>query len=275
MILPLLLLYKQFEGRNYTCTNTTCYLCTLKKNTMLKILAIAAHPDDVELSCAGTLIKHVQAGDKVGILDLTEGELGTRGTVALRYAEAAAAARVIGAVVRDNVQMADGFFRNDEAHQKKLIAYIRHYQPEIVIANALEDRHPDHGRGGRLIADACFLAGLRKIETEWEGVAQEAWRPKRVYHMIQDRNLEPDFIVDITDAFEQKMESIKCYTSQFHNPESDEPLTYISTGGFLETVTARDMMNGKKIGTKYGEGFICENIPGIANLNDLLLPEIA
>lgn len=242
---------------------------------MLKILAIAAHPDDVELSCAGTLIKHVQAGDAVGILDLTEGELGTRGSVAQRYAEAEAAAKVMGVQVRKNLQIRDGFFRNDEATQLKLIAYIRHYRPEIVIANALEDRHPDHGKGGRLIADACFLSGLRKIETEWEGVKQEEWRPKRVFHMIQDRALEPSFVVDITDTFEQKMEAIKCYTSQFHNPESDEPLTYISTGSFLDTIKSRDSIAGKRIGTEYAEGYVCENIPGIADLNSLLLPKIA
>ena len=170
----------------------------------LHILAIAAHPDDIELGCGGTLIKHAQAGQAVGIVDLTQGELGTRGSVALRFEEAEAAARTMGVTVRENARMADGFFRNDEEHQRLLIPYIRHYQPDIVIANALSDRHPDHGRGGRLIADACFLAGLQKIKTEWHGVAQSAWRPRRVYHMIQDRALEPTFIVDITDTFEQK-----------------------------------------------------------------------
>lgn len=242
---------------------------------MLKILAIAAHPDDIELSAAGTILKHTRAGDAVGILDLTEGELGTRGTVATRYEEAAAAAKVMGVQVRMNAQLPDGFFRNDEASQRKLISYIRHFRPQIVIANALEDRHPDHGKGGRLIADACFLAGLRKIETEWEGKPQEAWRPKRVFHMIQDRMLEPDFIVDISDTFEQKMEAIKCYKTQFNDPASTEPVTYISTGGFLENIAARDSLAGKKIGTKYGEGFICENVPGINSLNDLVLPELA
>ncbi len=242
---------------------------------MLKILAIAAHPDDVELSCAGTLIKHARAGQAVGILDLTEGELGTRGSVALRYEEAAAAAKVIGAQVRMNAQMADGFFRNDEAHQRKLIAFIRHLRPEIVIANALEDRHPDHGKGGRLIADSCFLSGLRKIETEWEGMPQEPWRPKRVFHMNQDRALEPSFVVDITDTFEQKMESVRCYKSQFHDPTSNEPLTYISTGNFLDLIKYRDALAGKRIGANYGEAYICENVPGVSSLDDLYLPEIA
>lgn len=241
----------------------------------LHILAIAAHPDDIELSAAGTLLKHIKAGDTVGILDLTEGELGTRGSVAARYEEAGNAAKSMGVLVRHNAQMADGFFRNDEENQRKIIAYVRHYRPEIVIANALEDRHPDHGKGGRLIADACFLAGLHKIETEWEGKPQEAWRPKRVFHMIQDRHLEPSLIVDISDTFEQKMEAIKCYTSQFHDPNSNEPLTYISTGNFLETIKYRDSLAGKRIGTQYGEAFVCENVPGIADLNSLLLPKLA
>lgn len=241
----------------------------------LHILAIAAHPDDVELGCAGTLIKHVRMGQNVGILDLTEGELGTRGSVETRYSEAAAAAAIMGVKVRHNAQMADGFFRNDEAHQRRIIAHIRHYRPEIVIANALEDRHPDHGRGGRLIADACFLAGLRKIETEWEGQTQEAWRPKRVFHMIQDRMLEPTFIVDISDSFDTKLESIKAYKSQFHDPNSSEPLTYISTNDFLEQVRYRDALAGKRIGTQYGEGFVCENYTGISDLDKLVYPSMA
>jgi len=242
---------------------------------MLKILAIATHPDDLELGCAGTLIKHAQAGDAVGILDLTEGELGSRGSVALRYEEAAAAAKVIGVKVRENARMADGFFRNDEEHQRKLIAFIRRFRPEIVIGNALRDRHPDHGRGGRLIADACFLAGLRKIETSWDGVPQEAWRPKRVYHMIQDRLFEPSFIVDTSDVMNQKLDAIKCYKSQFHAADyvSDEPPTYISGEGFLNNIIGRDALMGKRIGVKYGEGFVSENIPGINSLDDLLLPE--
>ncbi len=242
---------------------------------MLKILAIAAHPDDIELSAAGTILKHTMAGDAVGILDLTEGELGTRGSVALRYEEAVTAAKAMGVQVRMNAQLPDGFFRNDEASQRKIITYIRHFRPQIVIANALEDRHPDHGKGGRLIADACFLAGLRKIETEWDGQPQEAWRPKRVFHMIQDRNLEPDFIVDISATFEKKIEAIKCYKSQFHDPSSNEPITYISTNNFLDQIQYRDALAGKKIGTQYGEGFICENVPGIDNLDSLIYPQIA
>ena len=241
----------------------------------LHILAIAAHPDDIELSCAGTLIKHVQMGQAVGILDLTEGELGTRGTPALRRQEAAAAAEMMGIAIRDNARMADGFFQNDEAHQRKLVSYIRYYQPDIVIANALEDRHPDHGRAGRLIADACFLAGLRKVETQWNDTAQEPWRPKRVFHFVQDRPLEPTFIVDITDTIERKMDAIRCFKSQFHDPASNEPITYISTDNFLKNIQHRDALMGRRIGVQYGEAFICENLPGISDLDSLLLPKMA
>ncbi len=243
-------------------------------NLKLHILAIAAHPDDIELGCAGTLIKHVLAGQAVGIVDLTEGELGTRGSVALRYEEAARAAEVMGIAVRENARMADGFFSNDEAHQRRLITYIRKYRPEIVIANALSDRHPDHGRAGRLIADACFLAGLSKIAATLDGEPQQAWRPRRVLHMIQDRFMEPTFIVDITETFPRKMESIRAYTSQFHNPESAEPVTYIATGQFLNDVIARNALMGKRIGAAYGEGFVCESITGISSLDALLLPAL-
>jgi bacillithiol biosynthesis deacetylase BshB1 len=241
----------------------------------LHILAIAVHPDDIELGVAGTLIKHARKGQKVGIVDLTMGELGTRGTPELRYKEAQDAAQVMGLVVRENANMADGFFRNDEEHQRKLIVYIRKYQPEVVIANALADRHPDHGRAGKLISDACFLAGLRKIETEHDGQPQAPWRPKRVYHMIQDRMHEPSFIVDISDTFDQKMEAIKCYKSQFHDPNSSEPITYIATEGFLDQIKYRDSLMGKRIGTKYAEGFVTENSVGLRDLDDLLLPGIA
>jgi len=243
---------------------------------MLDILAIAAHPDDIELGCAGTLIKHAAAGEAVGILDLTEGELGTRGTPELRYQEAAKAAAVMGLNMRENARMADGFFRNDKEHQLKLISYIRRLRPRIVIANALEDRHPDHGRGGRLIADACFYAGLRKIETTWDGVPQEPWRPGRVFHMLQDRLSEPSFIVDISDVFERKMEAIRCYGSQFFNAgdTSGEPKTYISAENFLDLIMYRDALFGKRIGVKYAEAFVSENTPGIADLNALVIPDL-
>lgn len=241
----------------------------------LDILAIGVHPDDLELGCGGTLIKHVQKGDKVGILDLTAGELGTRGTPELRKQEANDAALIMGIHVRENLSMADGFFQNDKDHQLKLISYIRKYQPDIVIANALEDRHPDHGRAGRLIADACFLSGLRKVSTTHNNEEQKPWRPKRIFHIMQDRAFEPDFIVDITDFMETKMEAIKAYKSQFHDPNSSEPITYIATDGFLENIKARHALLGKKIGTKYGEGYLCENVIGIQDLDDLLLPEMS
>lgn len=241
----------------------------------LDILAIGVHPDDIELSCAGTLIKHVRLGKKTGILDLTQGELGTRGSGELRLQEAADAAKAMSIDVRDNAGMADGFFKNDQEHQRRLIYYIRKYQPEIVIANALEDRHPDHGRAGRLIADSCFLSGLRKVETTDNNQKQDAWRPKRVFHMIQDRFLEPTFIVDISDSFETKTEAIKAYKSQFHDPVSDEPETYIATDNFLKTIEYRAALLGKRIGVKYGEGFICENIPGINSFDNLILPRLA
>lgn len=240
----------------------------------LHILAIAVHPDDIELSCAGTLIKHARMGQQVGILDLTQGELGTRGTAEIRLQEAADAAKAMGVVVRENAKMADGFFKNDEEHQRKIITYIRHYQPDIVLANALADRHPDHGRAGKLIADSCFLAGLRKVETQRDGQNQQPWRPKRVFHFIQDRMHEPTFIVDISDCFEAKMEAIKCYKSQFHDPRSNEPITYIATEGFLNNIKYRDSVTAKKIGTEYAEGFTSENTPGISDLDSLLLPEI-
>ncbi len=241
----------------------------------LHILAIAAHPDDIELSCAGTVIKHVRAGQDVGILDLTEGELGTRGSVQIRYEEAEAAAKVMGVKVRMNARMADGFFKNDEEHQRKLITYLRYFRPDMVIANALNDRHPDHGRGGRLIADACFLSGLRRVATEWEGKPQEPWRPRRVYHYIQDRIHEPSFIVDISDTVQQKMEAISCYKSQFYDPSSSEPDTYISAADFLDQIRFKDALFGKRIGVPYGEGFTSENIPGVDSLDQLILPEIA
>jgi bacillithiol biosynthesis deacetylase BshB1 len=214
-------------------------------------------------------------GQTVGILDLTQGELGTRGSGPLRLEEAQNAAKVMGVAVRENTGMRDGFFANDEAHQLKLITYIRKFQPDIIIANALADRHPDHGRAGKLIADACFYSGLRKVETMLDGQAQQAWRPKRVFHMIQDRLTDPTIIVDVTDTHDTKMEAIKCYKSQFHDPNSTEPLTYISKGGFLEALEARAMQFGKQIGVKYGEGFVCENAPGISDLDRLILPEIA
>ena len=211
----------------------------------LFVLAIGVHPDDVELSASGTLINEVQKGNAAGILDLTEGELGTRGTVETRYAEAAKAAEVMGLSVRENLGMRDGFFKNDEEHQMKVIQAIRKYQPEVILANILDDRHPDHGRSGRLVVDAAFLSGLSKIETfDENGQPQKRWRPKHVLHYIQDRFYEPDLVVDITDVFEQRMEAIKAYGTQFHTaPDSSKgPQTYISTPDFLEALISRSRL---------------------------------
>jgi bacillithiol biosynthesis deacetylase BshB1 len=239
----------------------------------LDLLAIGVHPDDVELGCSGTIINEIKNGKKVGVLDLTQGELGSRGTVETRYEEAAKAAMIMGVQVRENLKMHDGFFKNDEEHQRKLIVAIRKYQPEIIITNALSDRHPDHGRAARLTADSCFLSGLRKVQTKDEkGKEQEAWRPKYVFHYIQDRYHEPDFIIDITNVFEQRMEAVKAYTTQFYNPgnEDDGPQTYISTSAFLESVIARARVIGKKIGVEYGEGFNTEKRLGIKNLDSFI-----
>ncbi len=202
----------------------------------LDILAFGVHPDDVELSCAGVLLVEKNNGKKTGIIDLTRGELGTRGTAETRTAEAADAAKILGVEVRENLEMADGFLQNDEAHQRKIISAIRAYQPEIILCNAPEDRHPDHGRSSKLVADAAFLAGLQKIQTDRNGNAQVAWRPKYVFRYIQDRFLQPDFVVDITNVFEQKVEAIKAYKTQFYSTDTNEPETYISTPDFLYSV---------------------------------------
>ncbi|MBL0154039.1 MAG: bacillithiol biosynthesis deacetylase BshB1 [Chitinophagaceae bacterium] len=237
------------------------------------LLAIGVHPDDVELSCSGVIINEVKAGKKVAIVDMTQGELGTRGTVDSRYQEAATAAMIMGVQARENLKMRDGFFVNDEENKLKLITAIRKYQPEIIFANALEDRHPDHGRAGKMIAECAFLAGLSKIETKDEaGRVQEKWKPAYVLHYIQDWFREPDFIVDISDVFEQRMEAIAAYGTQFHNPadNSGEPQTYISTPEFFEAVIARARMIGKRIGVKYAEGFNTEKTIGIRSLDALV-----
>jgi bacillithiol biosynthesis deacetylase BshB1 len=217
----------------------------------LDILVMAAHPDDAELSCAGTILKHIAAGKKVGIVDFTRGELGTRGTPEIRLQESADATKILGLHVRENLGIRDGFFRNDEETQLKLIEVIRKYQPDIVLANALEDRHPDHGKGAQLAIDACFLSGLRQIKTG----DLPAWRPAQVYHYIQDRYLEPDFVIDISTHWDQKEAAIRAFKSQFFDPCSAEPASYISSPDFLNFIQARGMEMGHKIGVKYGEGF--------------------
>jgi bacillithiol biosynthesis deacetylase BshB1 len=233
----------------------------------LDVLAFGVHPDDIELGCSGTILASIAQGKKVGIVDLTRGELGTRGSAEIRDIEAADAAKVLGVTVRENLRMSDGFFQNDEFHQKKVIQAIRKYKPDIVLCNAPEDRHPDHGRSAKLISDAAFLSGLRKIETTEDEVLQEAWRPKYVFHYIQDRFLQPSFVVDISDFIDKKIESVLAYKTQFFNAALDEPQTYISSPEFLEAVRARAMMLGKRIGVKFAEGFISEKIIGIKTLD--------
>jgi bacillithiol biosynthesis deacetylase BshB1 len=236
----------------------------------LDILAFGVHPDDVELGCAGTIMAAIDQGKKVGIVDLTRGELGTRGTPATRTQEAAAAANIMGVSIRENLEMADGFFANDEAHQRKIISIIRKYQPDIILANAPEDRHPDHGRSAKLVSDAAFLSGLRKIETMHDGSAQNAWRPAYTFHYMQDRFIQPSFVIDITKYMDRKIEAVLAYGTQFNSADSSEPQTYISSPQFLETVKARALMLGKRIGVGYAEGYITEKIIGFSNFDAII-----
>jgi len=233
----------------------------------LDVLAFGVHPDDVELGCAGTILTAIAEGKKVGIIDLTQGELGTRGTAETRKVEADNAAKILGVHVRENLKMADGFFQNDEQHQRKIIEVIRKYQPNIILCNAPEDRHPDHGRSAKLVSDAAFLSGLRKISTNWDGKMQDAWRPAYVFHYIQARYLKPDFVVDISAHHHTKLQSILAYTTQFHDPNSTEPQTFISSPQFLDTVKSRDLMWGQQIGVQFAEGFISEKLLSIKSLD--------
>lgn len=239
----------------------------------LHILAIGVHPDDVELGCAGAILKHVQKGDEVGILDLTQGELGTRGTIETRFKEASDAKDLLGVSVRENLKMKDGFFVNDKAHQLQIVTVLRRFQPDIVLANSLSDRHPDHGRAGHLISDACFLSGLRKVETQDKGEAQEPWRPKAVFNYIQDVFREPDIIIDTSEVFDKKIAAIQCYTTQFLPEGSKDPMTYISQSGFLEKIKARDLEMGNRIGVRYGEAYTCVRSLGIRDWDQLIYPE--
>jgi bacillithiol biosynthesis deacetylase BshB1 len=233
----------------------------------LDILVLPVHPDDAELGCAGTILKHMAMGDKVGIVDLTRGELGTRGTPEIRAQEAAKAAEILGIAVRDNLGIPDGFFENKEEYQLKVIGAIRKYRPRIVITNAYYDRHPDHGRANQLVEASAFLAGLRKIETFDNAELQEAWRPELVLHFIQDNYIKPDILVDVTAHWDKKTESIYAYGSQFFNPDWEgEPQTYISSPEFINVVAARANEFGKSIGVKYAEGFTSRKILGVDNL---------
>jgi bacillithiol biosynthesis deacetylase BshB1 len=236
----------------------------------LHVLAIAAHPDDTELSCSGTLLKHISLGYNCGVLDLTSGELGTRGSAELRLEEAANAAKILGLQVRDNLKMADGFFKNDQQHQLEIIKKIRQYQPDVVLCNAITDRHPDHGRAAQLASEACFYSGLRRVQTQLNGQEQQPWRPKAVYHYIQDKQLKPDLVVDVTEFVEKKMEAIQAFKSQFYNPDSKEPESPISVRNFLEVVKAKMSVFGRDAGFEYAEGFTVERTPGVTDLFKLV-----
>ena len=236
----------------------------------LDILAFGAHPDDVELGCAGALLLAVAEGKKVGIIDLTKGELGTRGTTSQRLKEAQLAAEVLGVEVRENLGMADGFFENNKENQFAIIETIRKYQPSIIFCNAPEDRHPDHGRAAQLIVDAAFLAGLVKIQSTHNGFAQAPWRPTQVFHYIQSRNLTPSFVVDISVFMDKKMESILAHSSQFYDPNSTEPETFISGNAFLEFVKGRAKELGHQIGVEYAEGFITQKLLGIRSFEAII-----
>lgn len=235
----------------------------------LDILAIGAHPDDVELGCSATIAKEISKGKTVGIVDLTRGELGTRGSAETRDKEASNAAKLLGVNTRINMRFADGFFVNDKQHQLELIKVIRTYKPDIVLCNAINDRHIDHGKGSQLVSDACFLSGLKKIETEVEGKQQEYWRPKHVYHYIQWKNITPDFVVDVTGFMDKKMASVLAYKTQFYDANSKEPETPITSQNFTDSINYRARDLGRLIGTDFGEGFTVERYVAVDSLFDL------
>jgi len=238
-------------------------------NLKLDILAIGAHPDDVELSCSGTIAKEIANGKKVGVLDLTLGELGTRGTPKIRAKEADAAAQVMGVVVRENLGLPDGFLENIKQYQLKIAEVIRKYKPEIVLCNAIDDRHPDHAKASKLTSDACFLSGLRAIKTDIGFGEQQAWRPKNVYHYIQWKDIEPDFVVDISDYINVKVNAVKAYKSQFYNPDSKEPESPITSKNFMDSITGRAKNLGRLVGVEYAEGFTTERYVAVKKLDDI------
>jgi len=235
----------------------------------LDILAIGVHPDDIELGCAGTILKHIAAGKKVGVLDLTHGELGSRGSGELRLIEAENSAKILGLSARDNLGFADGFFRNTKENQLEIIKILRKHQPDVVLCNAPKDRHPDHGRASELVSEACFYSGLVRIETEMDGTNQDLWRPKAVYHYIQDRFLKPDFVVDVSDFVDQKIEAIMAFSSQFYNPDSELPETPISSKKFMDFIKARMANFARDISTDYAEGFTVDRVIGINDITEL------
>ncbi|WP_275315297.1 bacillithiol biosynthesis deacetylase BshB1 [Tenacibaculum bernardetii] len=236
----------------------------------LNILAFGAHPDDVELGCGATIAKEISLGKKVGIVDLTRGELGTRGSADIRDMEAANSAEILGVSVRENLGFADGFFINDKEHQLAIIKMIRKYKPDIVLCNAIDDRHIDHSKGSKVVSDACFLSGLMKIETELDGELQEKWRPKQVYHYIQWKNIEPDFVVDVTGFMDKKEASVLAYSSQFFDPTSNEPETPITSKNFTDSINYRAKDLGRLIGVDYAEGFTSERYVAVENLSKLI-----
>ena len=236
----------------------------------LDILAFGAHPDDVELGCGATLAKEIALGKKVGIIDLTQGELGTRGSAELRFKEAEKARQILGAEVRENLGFADGFFKNDKEHQLEIIKILRKYQPDVVLCNAIDDRHIDHPKGSSLVSDACFLSGLIKIQTVVDGVIQDKWRPKQVYHYIQWKNIEPDFVVDVSDFMTTKEKAVLAYSSQFYDPKSNEPETPITSKNFTESVIYRAKDLGRLIGVEYAEGFTAERYMAVESLDKLI-----
>lgn len=236
----------------------------------LDILAIGAHPDDVELGAGATIAKEISLGKKVGVLDLTRGELGTRGSAEIRDKEAAEAAEILNVVARENLAFADGFFVNDKQHQLEIIKIIRKYQPEIVLCNAVDDRHIDHPKGSKLVSDACFLSGLRRIETQLNGENQIHWRPKHIYHYIQWKNIEPDFVVDVSGFIEKKKEAVLAYSSQFYDPNSKEPASPITSKNFLDSIEYRARDLGRLIGVEHAEGFTVERFVAVNSLGDLV-----
>lgn len=237
----------------------------------IDILAIGAHPDDIELGCGGTLAKFINEGKTIAVVDLTQGELGTRGTNITRAEEAAEASKILGLSARENLKMKDGFLLNNEEHQMQIVKMIRKYQPEILFANAIEDRHPDHAKASKLVSDACFLSGLVKIETELQGEQQEPWRPKHVFHYIQWKNITPDFVMDISDFMEKKIEACLAYKTQFYDPNSKEPMTPIATKDFLESLTYRAQDLGRLSGVTYAEGFTSERLLALKNFDGIIL----
>lgn len=234
-------------------------------------LAFGAHPDDVEMSCGGTIIKLISEGKKVAVVDLTEGELGTRGTAQTRFEEAREATRLMGISARENLMMTDGFLENSREYQMRIVKMIRKYRPEVVFSNAVSDRHPDHAKASKLVSDACFISGLKKIETQLDGEAQEYWRPKHIFNYIQWRDLKPDFVIDITGFLDQKIKACMAYKTQFYDPDSTEPMTPIATKDFLESLTYRAQNLGRQSGVDYAEGFTAEKMIAMKNFEGIVL----